>query len=331
VLLTSNRSLTVTRPGASEVLELRDRPLDAPGRRELLVRIAASGVNFIEIYQREGSYPVPLPFALGAEAAGWIEAVGADVLGFDVGQAVAWADVDGSHSDYVLVPVDRAVPVPDGLDPLTAAAAMLQGMTAHYLVSSAYPVQPGDSVLVHAAAGGVGQLLVQLAKARGAYVVGTASTPDKIEKARALGADHVVNYTDHPDPDDLRAALRRANPGAGYSVAYDGVGRSTFMASLTSLAPRATMVLFGAASGPVDPVDPQLLNRHGSLFLTRPRLAHYVATREELLWRGHDVLTAIADGALRIEIGGRYPLSDAARAYDDLQARRTTGKLLLTR
>jgi NADPH2:quinone reductase len=223
------------------------------------------------------------------------------------------------------------VPVPEGLDPQLAAAVMLQGMTAHYLVNSTYPVQPGDCVLVHAAAGGVGQLLVQLAAARGARVIGTVSTEAKAEKARAAGADVVIRYGESADAHALADEIRGANGGNGVSVAYDGVGQATFEASLAALAPRGMAVLFGGASGQVPPFDLQRLNQLGGLFVTRPSLVHYTATREELLWRGLDVLGAVADGGLRVEIGGRYPLDKAAQAYDDLENRRTTGKLLLVR
>jgi NADPH2:quinone reductase len=297
----------------------------------LSITVAASGVNFIEIYQREGRYPTPTPFVLGAEGAGWITEIGTEVRGFEVGQLVAWASGPGSHSDRLIIAAAKVIPVPDGVDADLAAAIPLQGMTAHYLLNSSYPVQGGDSVLIHAAAGGVGQLLVQLAKARGAYVIGTASTEEKVAKARALGADAMIRSGHYADPADFAAAVRESNQGSGVTVAYDGVGRDTFEATIRTVAPRGTVVLFGAASGPVPPFDLQRLNPLGSLFVTRPTLADHVATREELLWRGGDVFAAVADGALQVEIGGRYPLENAAQAYDDLQSRRTTGKLLLTR
>jgi NADPH2:quinone reductase len=323
-------ALVVTAPGDGSVLEVQDRDLPDPGAGELLVEVAASGVNFIEVYQRQGVYPVPTPFVLGAEGAGTVRLVGADVTGFTAGDAVAWASAPGSHAGLALVPADKAVPVPAGLDPALAAAVMLQGMTAHYLVNSTYPVQPGDAVLVHAAAGGVGQLLVQSARARGARVIATVSTEAKADKARAAGADAVILYGDFDGPHALAGAVRDANGGDGVDVAYDGVGQSTFEASLASLRTRGMGVLFGGSSGQVPPFDLQRLNQMGGLFVTRPSLAHYTATRAELLWRGRDVLAAVADGALRVEIGGRYQLSAAARAYDDLENRRTTGKLLLT-
>ncbi|MCW2529575.1 MAG: qor3 [Pseudonocardiales bacterium] len=327
----SIRALVVTAPGDSSVLKIEPRTIGRPGSGELLITVAASGINFVEIYQREGKYPVPTPFVLGAEGAGWIAEVGPDIRGFEPGQLVAWAAGPGSHSDQLIIAADKVIPVPDGVAPDIAAAVPLQGMTAHYLLNSTYPVQAGDSVLVHAAAGGVGQLLVQLAKARGAHVIGTASTKEKIAKARALGADAMIRSADYPDPVDFAAAVRDANQGAGVTVAYDGVGQDAFEGTVRSVATRGMVVLFGAASGPVPPFDLQRLNPLGSLFVTRPTLADHLATREELLWRGGDIFAAVADGALQIEIGGRYPLEDAARAYDDLQSRRTTGKLLLTR
>ena len=322
-------ALVVTKPGDGDVLQVQDREIPDPGPGELLVEVAASGVNFIEVYQRQGVYPMPTPFVLGAEGAGRVAAIGPDVPGVAVGDVVAWAAGPGSHAGLVIVAADKAVPVPAGLDPQLAAAVMLQGMTAHYLVNSTYPVQPGDSVLVHAAAGGVGQLLIQLAKAHGARVIGTVSTEAKAEKARALGADVVIRYSDFADAHTLADAIRDANGGHGLNVAYDGVGQATFEASLAALAPRGMGVLFGGASGQVPPFDLQRLNQLGGLYVTRPSLGHYTANRDELLWRGRDVLAAVADGGLRVEIGGRYPLGDAAQAYDDLENRRTTGTLLL--
>ncbi len=323
------RALVVTASGGTDVLAVQDREIPPPGPGELQIRVAASGVNFIDVYQREGVYPTPTPFVLGGEAAGEVIAVGDGVDGFAVGDLVASAAVPGAHASMANLPAEEAVPVQDGVAADVAAAVMLQGMTAHYLVNSTYAVQPGDSVLVHAAAGGVGQLLVQLAKARGATVIGTASTDDKAAKAADAGADHVIRYDQLPEPQDLAAEVRRRNGDRGVSVVYDGVGKATFEASLGSLAPRGMLALFGGASGQVPPFDLQRLNRAGSLYVTRPTLAHYVATRDELLWRGGEVLAAVADGRLRVEIGGRYPLADAARAYDDLENRRTTGKLLL--
>jgi NADPH2:quinone reductase len=320
------RALVVTEHGDRDVLDVQLRELDSPGSGQLKVRIAAAGINFIEVYQRQGIYPIPTPFVPGTEGAGTVTVVGDGVTGFAVGDIVAWAAAPGSHAEQALVPAEVAVPVPAGLSADLAAAVMVQGMTAHYLISSTYPVQPGDSVLVHAAAGGVGQLLVQLAKARGAHVVATVGAAAKAAKVGGLGADAVIRYD---QVDDLAAAVREANGGRGVSVVYDGVGRDTFDASLACLEPRGLLALFGAASGQVPPLEIQRLNAGGSLFLTRPKLGDYTATREELLWRAGEILTAVAEGALRVEIGGRYRLEEAGAAYDDLEGRRTTGKLLL--
>jgi NADPH2:quinone reductase len=327
----TTRALVVATHGPSEVLRVEERSVAAPGPGELTVEAVASGVNFIEIYQREGVYPVPTPFVLGGEGAGIVRAVGADVAGFAVGDRVAWATATGSHADVVTVPAAVAVPVPEEVDLEQAAGSLLQGMTAHYLVNSTYPVQPGDSVLVHAAAGGAGQLVVQLAKAKGAYVIGTVSSAAKAAVAAAAGADQVVRYDQTGSAAELAVAIRSANGDRGVSAVYDGVGQSTFEASLAALDLRGTLVLFGAASGQVPPFDLQRLNGAGSLFVTRPTLGHYLRTRDELLWRGTDVFAGVTDGSLRIAIGGRYPLTEAATAYDDLQDRRSTGKLLLTR
>ena len=325
----STKALVVTESGDREVLQVEDRDIADPGPGQLLVEVEASGINFMDVYQRQGIYPMPTPFVLGSEGAGVVRAVGTDVQAVAVGDTVAWASVPGSHAGFALVPASSAVPVPDGLDPQLAAAAMLQGMTAHYLVNSTYPVQPGDTVLIHAAAGGVGQLVVQLAKARGARVIATVSTDAKADIARELGADAVVKYGDFDNAHDLAQAIRSANGGEGVSVAYDGVGQATFEASLASLALRGMGVLFGGASGQVPPFDLQRLNGLGGLYVTRPSLTHYTTTREELLWRGRAILAAVADGGLRIDVGGRYSLTDAGQAYDDLESRRSTGKLLL--
>jgi len=318
-------TLVVLRNGDSSVLTVEAREVPAPGPGEITVRVAAAGVNFIDVYQRQGVYPLPTPFVLGSEGAGTVEAVG-DGATLSPGERVAWGQHLGSAAELVTLPASAVVSVPDDLELDIAAAAMLQGLTAHYLVNSTYAVQPGDTVLAHAAAGGVGQLLVQLVKAKGATLIGTAGTDEKAAKATALGADHVVNYT---EVDDLAAVVRELTGGTGVHVVYDGVGRSTFDASLASLRPRGTLVLFGGASGQVPPFDIQRLNSGGSLFLTRPTLVHYVATREELEWRASEILGALADGSLQLEVGGRYPLSEAATAYDALEGRATTGKLLL--
>ena len=316
----------VPRNGDSSVLEVQEVEVPAPGTGEAQVEVAAVGVNFIDVYQREGVYTIPTPFLSCSEGAGTVTAIGSGVEGLSVGDRVAWGQGLGSAATWVNRAVDGLVPVPDGLDLDVAAAAMLQGMTAHYLVNSTYAVGPGTAALVHAAAGGVGQLLVQMITAKGGRVIATAGSPEKLDIARGLGAAALIDYS---RADDLAAAVLEANGGAGVDVVYDGVGKATFDASLASLRPRGLMVLFGAASGQVPPFDIQRLNSGGSLFLTRPTLGHYVATREELLERAGSVLGDLAEGRLHLEIGGRYPLHEAAQAYDDLEGRRTTGKLLL--
>jgi NADPH2:quinone reductase len=319
------RAVVVTEHGGPDVLVVQNREIADPGPGELLVEVAASGVNFIDVYKREGRYPTEPPFVLGDECAGRVVAVGAGVSGIRVGDLVATAAGRGTHATHALLDAATAVSVPDGLDPQLAAAAMLQGMTAHYLVNSTYPVRAGETVLVHAAAGGVGQLLVQLAKAKGARVIATAGTAEKARIAEGLGADEVIRYEEVAD---LAAAIRAVAP-EGVAAAYDGVGKATFEASLASLRRRGMLVLFGAASGPVPPFDLQRLNPAGSLFVTRPTLGHYVADREELAWRAGEVLGAIGDGSLRLSVGGRYSMDDAAQAYRDLEGRATTGKLLI--
>ncbi len=311
--------------GGPEVLRLAEHDAPGPGPGQVLVDVAAAGVNYMDIYQREGRPPYrgDVPFVPGGEGAGTVAAVGPDVDGARKGDRVAWSGVPGSYAEQVAVPADRAVLVPDGIDLQTAAAVMLQGMTAHYLVTDTYPVAAPDPVVVHAAAGGVGLLLTQMVKMRGGVVIGTTSTPQKAELARGAGADHVVGY------EGFGAAVREVTGGAGAAAVYDGVGRATFDESLAALRRRGYMVLYGAASGPVPPLDPQRLNVGGSLFLTRPTLADYVATREELLSRADDLFRWIGQGRLAVRIGGRYPLDQAARAQEDLAARRTTGKLIL--
>jgi NADPH:quinone reductase len=319
------KAVVVRATGGPEALEFGDVEAKSPGSGELLVDVAAAGVNFIDCYHREGRYPLPLPFGLGLEGAGRVSAVGPDVTGVAVGDRVAWAQALGSYAEQAVVPVKDAVPVPDGVDDDTAGALLLQGLTAHYLVASTYPVQKGDTVLVHAAAGGVGLLLVQLAKARGARVIGTVSTDAKEALAREAGADEVIRY----DQVDFAPVVRELTDGVGVAAVYDGVGRTTFDGSLASLRPRGVLALFGASSGAVPPVDPQRLNQAGSVYLTRPSLGVHVATREELEWRTGELFGAVVDGSLTVRIGGRYPLADARRAHEDLEARRTTGKLLL--
>ncbi|MER6511932.1 quinone oxidoreductase [Nonomuraea sp. NPDC001636] len=311
-------AIIVSAQGGPEVLEYVERPDPVPGDGEVVVDVAASGVNFIDIYHRSGVYPLPVPTPIGSEGAGVVSAVGPGVDGPAVGDTVAWAGVLGSYAEKAVVPADRLVPVPDGVSAELAAAAMLQGMTAHYLTHSTYDVKEGDQVLVHAGAGGMGQLLIQVAKLRGAKVYSTVSTPDKEKLARAAGADEVLGYDEFADA--LRGRIH---------VVYDGVGKTTFDGGLEALRPRGLMALYGAASGPVPPFDPQVLNRAGSLFLTRPTLVHYVAEREELLWRAADLFGWISSGQLRINVSERYPLAEARRAHEDLAARRTTGKLLL--
>jgi NADPH2:quinone reductase len=320
------RAIVVNELGGPEVLTLEERPDPEPGPGDLVVDVAAGGVNFIDIYQRTGVYPMDLPYVVGSEGAGTVTAIGAEVSEFQVGDRVTWAMSNGTgYTDTAVVPAAKAVAVPDGLDLELAAAVMLQGMTAHFLVESTFPVQAGQTALVHAAAGGVGLLLCQLLHAKGVRVIGTTSTEEKAELARAAGADEIIFYRDV----DVVKEVERITDGEGVHVVYDGVGKATFDAGLDVLRPRGTMVLFGAASGPVPPLDPQILNRKGSLFLTRPMLSHYLLDREELLWRANDVLGAVLSGTLNVRIGGRYPLADAAQAHRDLQSGGTTGKLLI--
>ncbi len=318
-------ALVVPSTGGPDVLVVEDRAAADPGPGELLVEVSAVGVNFIDVYQREGVYPLETPFVACNEGAGTVVAVGPGVEGFSVGDRVAWPQGVGSGARYAVRPASTVVPVPDAVELDHAAAVMLQGLTAHYLTTSTFPVEQGTVALVHAAAGGVGQLLVQMVRARGGVVVATAGGPEKCATAARLGADHVIDYR---AVDDLAAAVREA-AGRGVDVAYDGVGRDTFDASLASLRPRGVLALFGAASGQVPPFDLQRLNSGGSLFVTRPTLAHHLAGREELEWRAGEVLGAVADGSLAVSVGGRYALADAAQAYRDLEGRRTQGKLLL--
>jgi NADPH2:quinone reductase len=319
------RPIVVKEHGGPEVLQIGDWPAPSPGPGQLLVDVAAAGVNFMDIYQREGQPPYRggVPYVPGGEGAGTVAAVGPDVSDFAEGDRVAWAGAPGSYAEQALVPADRAVPVPGGLDLEVAAAVMLQGMTAHYLCHSTYPVAAGETAVVHAAAGGVGLLLTQMVSMRGAVVIATTSTTVKAVLAEQAGADHVTGYEEFTD------VVRDVTGGSGAAVVYDSVGQATFDASLTALRPRGHMVLYGASSGPVPPIDPQRLNTGGSLFLTRPTLVHYIARRDELLKRAGDVFGWIEEGRLTVRIGGRYPLAEAARAHDDLAARRTTGKLLL--
>jgi NADPH:quinone reductase len=318
------KAVRVHQAGGPEVLRYDDVPIPALRAGEALVRLAAVGVNFIDVYQRLGRYPLALPFVAGQEASGTVTAVAPDVTAVAVGDRVVYAGVTGAYAESAAVSVDRLVPLPPEVSFEQAAAVMLQGMTAQYLTHTTFPLMPGDACLVHAAAGGVGLLLCQMAKGRGARVIGTVSTAAKAELARAAGADALILYTER----DFVAAVRELVPG-GVQVVYDSVGRTTFLAGFECLAPRGMMVLFGQSSGPVEPLDPQLLNRKGSLFLTRPTLAHYVAARAELLERANDVLEAVRTGRLTVRVGARYPLAEAAEAHRALEARRTTGKVLL--
>jgi NADPH2:quinone reductase len=319
------RAIVVSQHGGADVLRPADVPALQPGPGQLLVDLAAAGVNFMDIYQREGRPPYAsnLPYVPGAEGAGTVVAVGSDVDGFAVGDRVAWTGVPGCYAEQVLVPATAAVAVPDGMELAAAAAVMLQGMTAHYLCYSTYPVAHGDPVVVHAAAGGVGLLLTQMVVMRGGTAVVTTSTAAKAELARRAGAQYLAGYHDFGD------VVRQVTGGQGAAVVYDGVGQATFEASLAALRRRGYLVLYGASSGPVPPFDLQRLNPAGSLFVTRPTLAHYTATREELLWRAGDVFRWISEGRLSVRVGGSYPLDQATQAHQDLSARRTTGKLLL--
>jgi NADPH2:quinone reductase len=309
--------------GGPEVMLAEDVPAPEPGEGELLVDVAAAGVNYLDTYIRSGLYPREAPFTLGQEGAGTVRAVGAGVHGFATGESVAWATAPGSYAEQAVVPARSAVAVPEGVSHETAAALMLQGITAHYLLTSTYPVRSGETVLVHASAGGVGLLLVQLASARGARVVATASTRDKRDLAAEAGADEVVAY------DGFDERVSEFTGGEGVAAVYDGVGAATFDASLASLRRRGILVLFGAASGPVPPVDPQRLNTAGSVYLTRPTIGDYIADPDELAWRAGELFDAVRAGELEVRIGQRYSLSEARQAHADLEGRRTTGKLLL--
>lgn len=319
------RAIRVHEPGGPGNLKLEDVPVPSPQTGQLLVRIAAAGVNFIDIYHRTGLYKLPLPFTPGGEAAGTVESVGAGVENFKVGDRVTFAGPPGGYAEYQVIPATVAVPVPEGVDLKQAAAVMLQGMTAHYLTHSTYPLTAGDVCLVHAAAGGTGRLIVQMAKMLGAQVIGTAGTAEKAREARLIGADEVIVYTEQ----DFETETRRLTDGRGVDVVYDSVGKSTWEKSLNSLKLRGMMVSFGNASGAVDPIAPLVLNQKGSLFLTRPKLGDYISTPEELRWRAGDVLGWVASGKLRLKIDGEYSLDQAGQAHEDLASRKTSGKLLL--
>jgi NADPH:quinone reductase len=319
------RAIIAERLGGPEVLKLTERDAPEPGPGQLLVDVAAAGVNFADIYRRQGDPPYTgdVPYVPGMEGAGTVAAAGPGVDGPGEGARVAWTGGEGSYAEQVIVPADRAVPVPDGVDLEVAAAVMLQGMTAHYLSHDTYPVAEGDPVVVHAAAGGVGLLLTQMAKMRGGVVIATTSTAQKAELARGAGADRTAGY------DDFGAVVREMTGGHGAAAVYDGIGQSTFDDSLAALRSRGYMVLYGAASGPVPPFDLRRLAAAGSLFITRPTLGSYVATRAALLARADDLFRWIRQGKLEVRIGGKYPLDQAARAQEDLAARSTTGKLIL--
>ncbi len=319
------KAIVVRQYGGPEQLEPAEIDIPTLGPGEAVVEVRAAGVNYIDIYHRTGLYPADLPFVPGMEGAGVVTAIGPGVADVAVGDRVAWAMTRGSYAQYAIVPAWRLVRLPEEISFDLAAAAMLQGMTAHYLTHSTYPLQPGDTALVHAAAGGTGLLVVQMAKMRGARVIGTTSTPEKAALARQHGCDEVILYTEQ----DFAAEVKRLTGGRGVEVVYDSVGAATFDKSLDSLRVRGMMVSFGNASGPVPPFSPLVLSQKGSLFLTRPTLAHYAATREEMLARGRDVLDWVASGRLKVQIHRIYPLAEAAQAHRDLEGRKTTGKLLL--
>ena len=319
------RAIQVSQTGGPEVLTLVDIPVPTPKPNEALVEIKASGVNFIDVYFREGRYPAPLPFINGQEAAGIVKEVGAEVSGVKVGDRVAYTSSLGSYAEYAAVPAVRLVKIPDGLSFEQGAAAMLQGMTAHYLLNSTYKLQNGETALIHAAAGGVGLLLVQMAKKIGARVIATAGTEEKSQLAREAGADECIIYTQA----DFETETKRLTGGQGVHVVYDGVGKATFDKDLEVLRPRGYLVLFGGSSGAVPPFDLIRLSQKGSLFITRPTLAHYTAKREELEWRANDVLGSIASGEPKLRIHKTYTLSEVEQAHRDLEGRKTSGKLLL--
>ena len=320
------RAVVVRETGGPEVLVVEDRPTPEPGRGEIRVDVAAAGLNYIDVYQRTGAYPLPLPFVAGSEGAGVVSEVGEGVTGIAIGDHVTWAMVGGAgYAEQVVLPSSRAVPVPDGVDDETAAAALLQGLTVQYLTRSTFPVQAGQTALVHAAAGGVGLLLTQVLTLLGVRVIATTSTEAKAVLAAGAGADAVIRY----DTADVAAEVRELTDGLGVHVVYDGVGAATFQGSIDSLRTRGMFVLYGAASGTVAPVDPALLQAKGSLFFTRPTLAHYAAGRDELLERSSELFGWIRGGELSVRVGARYPLERAADAHRDLEARLTTGKSLI--
>ena len=319
------KAVRVEQFGGPEALKVLDSPLAEPGEGEARVKIEAIGVNFLDIYQRIGRYQGSVPFILGQEAAGIVDAVGPNVTEVKPGDRVAYASVQGSYAEYAIVPAWRLVPIPAGVDTQQAAAAMVQGITAHYLTFSTYSLNHGETALVHAAGGGTGQMLVQIAKRCGARVIGTVSTEEKARLAREAGADDVILYTQT----DFEAEVKRLTNNAGVDVVYDSVGKDTFDKSLNCLRRRGYMVLYGAASGPVPPLDPQVLNAKGSLYLTRPYIGHYTADRAELLWRANDVLNWVAAGELKVRIDKVFPLREVAEAHRYLEGRQSKGKILL--
>lgn len=319
------KAIQVPKTGGVEVLSFLDLPTPQPKPNEVVVKIAASGVNYIDVYFREGRYPATPPFILGQEASGVVSETGSNVKDFKPGERVAYTGITGAYAEYEAVPADRLVRLPAGITDHQAAAAMLQGMTAHYLTHSTYPLKKGDIALIHAAAGGVGLLLVQMAKALGARVIGTVSTEEKAKLAREAGADDVIFYTKQ----DFEAETKRLTDGKGVHVIYDGVGKTTFDQDLNCLRPRGYLALFGASSGPVPLFDLNKLSQKGSLFITRPTLVHHIASHEELQQRATDVLNMIASGKLKLRIEHLYALKDAQQAHRDLEGRKTTGKLLL--
>jgi len=319
------RAIQISKTGGPEVLELVDLPKPEPKAGEVLVKIEAAGVNFIDTYLREGRYPAPLPFIPGQEAAGVVAAVGDDVSGFAIGDRVAWQGIRGAYAEFCCVPASALLKVPEGISLDNAAAVMLQGLTAHYLAHDTYAIKAGDTVLIHAGAGGVGLLLTQMAKMLGARVITTLSTEPKAELSRGVGADHVILYTQQ----NFAEEVKRITDGDGLPVVYDSVGKTTFEDSLKCLRPRGLMVLFGASSGAVPPFDLIRLSTMGSLYVTRPTMKDYLRSREELERRAADVFGWIARGKLKVRIGHEYPLAEAAQAHRDLEARKTTGKVLL--
>jgi NADPH2:quinone reductase len=319
------KAVRIHTPGGPEVMRYEDAPEPTPKAGEAVVKVEAAGINYIDVYFRSGQYKAELPLTIGMEAGGTIRAVGAGVTDVKVGDKVAYTGIPGAYAEYAVVPAARLVTLPAGITPKQGAAAMLQGMTAHYLASSTYPLKPGDSCLVHAAAGGVGLLLCQIAKMRGARVIGTVSTEDKAKLAREAGAADVILYTQQ----DFEAEVKRLTDGKGVNVVYDSVGKTTFDKGFNCLRPRGLMALYGASSGPVGPFDLQTLNAKGSLFVTRPSLNHHVATREELVQRAGEVLGWIRDGKLKLRTEFEFPLKDAAEAHRALEGRQTTGKVLL--